>query len=400
MIQADYPPTEKFRATVVSHVMLTGCNHALQDYLRPRVGTLLTIEHPLENTPGAHSTFKLESRTRAKRGSRSVRLPDALRFCAEFLMSIYWSLRLQPRAELYVGLDPLNAMSGLFLKAMKRVEKVVFYAIDFSPKRFESRLVNWIYHFVEVLCVRWSDQTWNLNAAMIDARAALPWIGPIAANSKRPQRVIPMGANPVDRDGLRIRDRHRLAYMGWLVEKQGVQLILEALPELVASFPALRLEIIGDGPLRPELEAVTTRLGIEANVSFHGYVEDHREVERMLASCSIGLAPYLPIPGSFTYFTDPGKIKNYLAAHLPVITTQVPPIASDIEKREAGIVIDADAGSLISAVRLLLTDDSLLQVMTENAAAMARGFHWEVVFHRALEDLFPSLVNEGEMDHA
>jgi len=53
---------------------------------------------------------------------------------------------------------------------------------------------------------------------------------------------------------------------------------------------------------------------------------------QLLSSASIGLATYLESEESFTQFADPGKLKNYLAAGLPIVMTRVPYNADSLEE--------------------------------------------------------------------
>ncbi|RWR08161.1 glycosyltransferase family 4 protein [Paenirhodobacter populi] len=77
----------------------------------------------------------------------------------------------------------------------------------------------------------------------------------------------------------------RICFVGRLVPYKGADMLLEAAAPLLRTGRA-RIEIIGDGPMRAELEALATREGITAGVTFHGWLE-HREVQKVMASCSL-----------------------------------------------------------------------------------------------------------------
>lgn len=77
----------------------------------------------------------------------------------------------------------------------------------------------------------------------------------------------------------------RICFVGRLVPYKGADMLLEAAAPLVRAGRA-RIEIIGDGPMRADLEALTAREGITAGVTFHGWLE-HREVQKVMASCSL-----------------------------------------------------------------------------------------------------------------
>lgn len=60
----------------------------------------------------------------------------------------------------------------------------------------------------------------------------------------------------------------RIIYVGRLVQAKGVDVLLRAVAKL--DFPFV-LDIVGDGPVRGELEQLTADLGITSHVCFHGW---------------------------------------------------------------------------------------------------------------------------------
>src|SRR5205807_1277356 len=69
---------------------------------------------------------------------------------------------------------------------------------------------------------------------------------------------------------------YRLVTHGTLLERYGIQTLLEAMALLRARVPGLHLEIIGEGEYRLALEALAARLELGASVTFRGFVAfDH-----------------------------------------------------------------------------------------------------------------------------
>lgn len=88
-------------------------------------------------------------------------------------------------------------------------------------------------------------------------------------------------ANPIDFDALPLRGastgrRDRWLFVGNLVERKGVRTLLESFAEEVAESgprrPGLHLTIVGDGPLREELEALAHERSVADRVTFAGQV--------------------------------------------------------------------------------------------------------------------------------
>jgi glycosyltransferase involved in cell wall biosynthesis len=113
--------------------------------------------------------------------------------------------------------------------------------------------------------------------------------------------------------------------LGRLHPNKGFELLLEAL----AATREVSLWIAGDGPLRPRLERVATRLGIIGRVRFLGWRED---VARLLATADLLVCPSLYEPLG-------NVVIEAWSAGLPVVAT-----ASD---GPAGLIQDGESGILV-----------------------------------------------------
>jgi glycosyltransferase involved in cell wall biosynthesis len=253
----------------------------------------------------------------------------------------------------------------------------VLYTIDYAPAAGGSRWYARIYRLIDRFCCRHADVIWNLSPRMQEARVA---DGLDQARSA-PVLHVPHGTHaaalraaiPDAPTGL------RAAFMGHVQEKSGVQLFVEALPALRARFPDLGLDVFGDGPYVPHLRALVKRLELSGAVAFHGFIDDHAELEQRLCRCAFGLALYSPELDDFSQYADPGKPKVYLACGLPVIIVDVPAVAREIAESGAGLCISYDRDALSDAVATLMGD---LDAFRVNARAMAAQYDWQEVFAR------------------
>jgi glycosyltransferase involved in cell wall biosynthesis len=99
----------------------------------------------------------------------------------------------------------------------------------------------------------------------------------------RPEQLYPFGYFRATPDGLRVRrlrpddgTRCELIYVGQLIERKGVDLLLEA----VASVP-LSLTIVGDGERRDSLKNMAVTLGIADRVHFEGVIPSSQVLDRI-----------------------------------------------------------------------------------------------------------------------
>lgn len=70
-----------------------------------------------------------------------------------------------------------------------------------------------------------------------------------------------------------------LGFIGSFYAYEGLDLLLDALPQVLATLPEVRVLLVGGGPQEAALKAQTQRLGLESKVIFTGRVP-HTEVQR------------------------------------------------------------------------------------------------------------------------
>ncbi len=175
--------------------------------------------------------------------------------------------------------------------------------------------------------------------------------------------------------------RRRVVFLGHLVERQGVATLVDA----VAQLDDVALDIVGTGPEENALRTRAAPLG--DRVRFHGFVPDHRDVERLLADASLAAAPYLPDPASFTRHADPGKLKAYLAAGLPIVLTDVPPNARELAAEAGAELVPSEPDALAAAIARAHDDPAAWRARRDAALAYVRRFDWDVLFADALPQL-------------
>jgi glycosyltransferase involved in cell wall biosynthesis len=368
---------------IVSHVANTGHSQELENFLINKARILVFIGHPFFYAKSTKSFVKVYKKGKIikKIIVPAFKGPELLFYLKDFLLTFYFIARLRRKFDIYIGADPLNAFVGVILKKLDIVKVVIFYTIDYVPIRFENKLLNWIYHLVDKICVYNSDYTWNLTSAMAEARAKKG-----IKKEKTKQIVVPTCThfNRIDHPPIDAINRTSIAFLSHLREGQGIELILDSMPEIVKYVPSVKLIVIGTGPLEKYFKEEAGKKGLKSHIEFLGYIADHKKIEKIISKCAIGVAPYVPNPDSFTWFADPGKPKVYLGCGLPVVITKVPHIAFEIEENKAGIAINYDKEELINAVLKLLMDDKIYMKYRRDAIRFASRYPWDKIFEEAL----------------
>jgi glycosyltransferase involved in cell wall biosynthesis len=258
-----------------------------------------------------------------------------------------------------------------------RVRSVVLYSVDFVPRRFKNSFFNRLYHAIDAFAIRRADILWTVSQEIADARAKRD-----GRRSTIPSLVVPVGANfdRIARVPLSQADRTRLVFLGHLLEKQGVQIVIGALPKVRLKVPSVTLSVIGDGPFLQSLREFAQLAGVTHAVTFTGAIADHRDVESILARGALALAPYVPDPFSFTNYADSGKVRTYLACGLPILMTSVPPIATLLAKRGAARLVDYTVNDVADAIIECLTDVSWLESARAAAVELGSEYDWTRIF--------------------
>jgi len=369
---------------IITHYFATGPTQELRDYLKDKVDYLGYIEHPFSYCSDRRSsiTTYIKRVSNKKRSFFNLRCPALLYYLKDFLLTMIYALRLGLKFDIAIAADNLNAFSAILLKKLGRINKVIYFTIDYTPQRFKNSILNAIYHRIDRFCLYHADLMWNDSKLMETERekAGIP------AKDVPLQMVVPGGNHfsRIKRLSLSAIDRHSIVYMGHVLYKQGLDLVLEALPELKREVPGLKLVVIGKGEYLKELIKKAKDKGVEEYVDFKGYIDRLSQVEEILAKCAVGVAPYMPDPSSVTLYSDSGKPRIYMACGLPIIITRVSSISKDVESNRLGVAIEYKKEDFIKAALRLLKDDAFYSECRNNSIEFASSFDWSTIFKGAM----------------
>ena len=139
-------------------------------------------------------------------------------------------------------------------------------------------------------------------------------------------------------------ERPRIGYVGRLAWEKNLLPLVDAVTGLDAE-----LWLVGEGPLKDELEARAAGNKVEAH--FVGRLSNVA-VPEFLNSCDLFILPSL-------YEGHPKALLEAMACGLPVIGTRVPGIRELIADGDTGLLCEPDAGSIRQAVARALGDPAL-----------------------------------------
>ncbi len=136
-------------------------------------------------------------------------------------------------------------------------------------------------------------------------------------------------------------------------EKKGLTYLISACRELVDTGVPFECDIIGEGPLRSELEAQIVDQGLEGNVRLLGPLPHDEVIDRLRASTVFVLPCVIARDGDRDGI--PNVILEAMAVGKPVISTTVSGIPEAVADGVTGRLVEpADAGGLAGAMADLL----------------------------------------------
>jgi starch synthase len=172
-----------------------------------------------------------------------------------------------------------------------------------------------------------------------------------------------------------------VGFAGSLKPWHGIDVLLRAVRIALAHVPRLRLEIVGDGPLRSALADP----GIPPRRFRYRGALSHRATIAAMSSWTVGVAPYLPI-GEF-YFS-PLKVLEYMAAGLCTVASNLGGLPALLDHGRRGVLVPAgDADALAGALVALSLDPARTEATAARARAYARTLGWARNAARALDTL-------------
>jgi glycosyltransferase involved in cell wall biosynthesis len=183
----------------------------------------------------------------------------------------------------------------------------------------------------------------------------------------------------------------RLLFVGRLVERKGVSVLLRAFARVRSRQSDVHLTIVGDGPLGEPLRAEAERLGVADGVEFTGFVPE-RALSAQFERCDTFVLPAVQ--------DSKGDVEGLGVVLLEAMLHDRPVIASDsggigdiVIDGETGLLTDSgDIDSLVAAILRMKTDAQLRDRLVRGARAhVERHFSWDRII-TDLTDLYTEVT--------
>jgi glycosyltransferase involved in cell wall biosynthesis len=170
--------------------------------------------------------------------------------------------------------------------------------------------------------------------------------------------------------------------VGFLRRPKTMDVLIEAIAQIVPRFPSLRVLIVGEGNDRPVYQALIDRLGMHDTVKLLGLRSD---VPDLLRATDVAVL-------STDSEGSPLSVMEYMDAGLPVVGTKVGGIPDLIDDGAEGLLVERrDPDGLAEAIARLLDDPEEARRMGERGRERRRREFDIDVMVRNVEDLYLEL---------
>ena len=169
-----------------------------------------------------------------------------------------------------------------------------------------------------------------VTRADVDTTRSMP-VDPVAPSDERPLRIV---------------------WAGRMAAEKGLEDLLAAVTSLEAGGMAVRLSVIGDGPVRAVLERQAGASGLDGRVRWHGYIADRASYLKALRDADIFALPSRAEG-------VPKVLVEAMAAGLPLVAARVGAVPALLGGGERGRLVEPhDAAALATAIADLALDQA------------------------------------------
>ncbi len=151
-----------------------------------------------------------------------------------------------------------------------------------------------------------------------------------------------------------------------------IDLVVAAMPRILAAVPSARFVVVGRGDALPALERQVARLGVGGAVEFRGFVDDDEKVALYRAA---------------RVFVNPSEKEGWgltvmeaNACGAPAVASDVPGLRDSVRHEETGLLVPfGDVDAWTAAILRLLQEAETWRRLRAGALAWAARFGWDAI---------------------
>ncbi len=196
-----------------------------------------------------------------------------------------------------------------------------------------------------------------------------------------------------DRTGVKMKyalpDEEIILFMGRHVWEKGLDLLIDAIPDILRDNPQAKFVITGKGYMTDELKRRAQEYGVFHKILFTGFIPDE-EIPRLLSVSSLLVVPSRYEP--FGIVALEGMINK-----VPVVVSDVGGLGEIIEHEKTGMKHYVnDSKSLAFCCNKILKDKDLKENIIKNAFEVARKkYNWKDIARETI-DIYDKIISDNK----
>lgn len=326
--------------------------------------------------------FKFKKITNYKFGNQTIFETIIYKFHEIFYILKYIFLgKYKKKFDIIWTTESSQLLISRIFKIFNSKVKIVYDVIDFSPRRFPNKIKNNIFHFLDYLACKLTNYSVVQTPRIIRYRKRKYNI----ENSKH--IVKPSGVDlDLYRKNFSDFDEFSIVYAGVITETEGLDLIIDIMPDLVKYNNKITLKIVGssqDKNYFQDLLFKINSLNLKKNIDFIGQISNKSHLADLLKKQSISIALYRNIKNEVSnkFFNSVNKLHVYSSCSLPIITTYKPFFGSLIESHNAGYRTNYKKDILFQIIKCYfdLPINEKKQIR-ENSYNLSKMYSWNKIF--------------------
>jgi glycosyltransferase involved in cell wall biosynthesis len=185
--------------------------------------------------------------------------------------------------------------------------------------------------------------------------------------------VVPNGVNLSEIRGSRgsaskLKGRFNVLFPGGARFVKGGDLVVRAMPAVIAEAPDVHLYVAWNVPPDHEMRRMVKHLGLDDNVTFLGSLPK-RELQSLLSSVDMLVMPSRDEAFGIVYL-------EAMALGKPIVASNKGGIPEVVKNGRNGILVELDPGQIAQAIISLVRDEGLRTKMTQNDLEDVARFDW------------------------
>ncbi len=169
-----------------------------------------------------------------------------------------------------------------------------------------------------------------------------------------------------------------ILFVGRMTYQKGVDMLVEAIPDVLKDFPNAKFVFIGDGYMKSHVENRCRELGVGHAVRFTGYISEEDKI-KWLKACDMVVVPSRNEPFGVV-------VLEAWAAGKPVIATHGTGAGELVWHDVTGLRVYQNPNSIAWGIKTLLADPDKARWLGKNGRyAVEKVFNWENIANKVLD---------------